>query len=43
MIEFSIRVKNWKHSHGIEVRSHDSIIIPLKIEEDRAKFFTVSL
>ena len=43
VIEFSIRSKNWKHSHGIEIRSSDSIIIPLTIEENRAKFFTVSL
>ena len=32
-----------KHSHGIETRSRDSIIIPLMIEENWAKFFTVSL
>ena len=27
----------------IEIRSHDSIIIPLMIEENRTRFFTVSL
>ena len=43
VIEFSIRLKNCKHSHGIEIRSRDSIIIPLMIEEIRAEFFTVSL
>ena len=43
MIEFSIRLKNCKHSHGIEIRSRDSIIIPLIIEENRARFRTVSL
>ena len=43
VMEFSIRLKNGKHSHGIEIRSIDSIIIPLMIEENRAKFFTVSL
>ena len=42
MIEFSIRLKNWKHSHGIEIRSRDSFLIPLMIEENRATFFTVS-
>ena len=39
VIEFSIRLKNWKHSHGIEIQRRDSIIIPLMIEENRAKFF----
>ena len=43
VIEFSIPFKNCKHSHGTEIRSRDSIIIPLMIEENRAKFFTVSL
>ena len=43
MIEFSIRLKNWKHSDGLEIRSRDSFIIPLMIEENKAKFFTVSL
>ena len=43
MIEFSIRLKNLKHFHGIEILSRDSIIIPLMIEADRARFFTVSL
>ena len=43
MIDFSIRLKNGKHSHGIEIRSSDSIIIPLMIKKDRAKFFIVSL
>ena len=43
VIEFSIRLKNQKHSHGMEIRSRDSFIIPLMIEENRAKFFTVSL
>ena len=42
VIEFSIRLKNLKHSHGIEIRSRDSFVIPLMIEENRAKFFTVS-
>ena len=41
MLEFSIRLKNGKHSHGIEIRSRDSILIPLMIEENRARFFTV--
>ena len=27
-----------KHSHRIEIRSHDSIIIPLMIAENRARF-----
>ena len=40
---FSIRLKNCKFSHGIEIRSRDSIVIPLLIEENRAKFFSVSL
>ena len=43
MIEFSIRLKNRKHSHGMEIRRRDSFIIPMMIEENRAKFFTVSL
>ena len=43
VIEFSIRLKNSKPSHGTEIRSRDSIIIPLMIEENRTKFFTVSL
>ena len=38
VIEFSIRLKNGKHSHSSEIRSRDSIIIALKIEENRAKF-----
>ena len=38
VIEFSIRLKNLKHSHGIEIRVRDSIIIPLMIEENRTKF-----
>ena len=42
VIEFSIWLKNWKHSHGTEIWSLDSIIIPLMIEENRAKFLTVS-
>ena len=42
-MEFSIRLKNLKHPHGIEIRSHGSIIISLMIEENRARFFTVSL
>ena len=29
--------------NGIEIRSRDSMIIPFTIEENRAKFFTVSL
>ena len=43
MIEFSIRLKNWKHSNGIEIRSCDSIIISLIIAEIRASYFTVSV
>ena len=43
VIEFSIRLKNWKHSHGIKIRNRDSIIIPLITEENRACFFTASL
>ena len=43
VIEFSIRLKNLCHSHGIEIRSRDSIMLPLMIEENRAKSFTVSL
>ena len=39
VVEFSIRLKNGKHSHGIEIRSRDSIIIPLMIEEKRSRFF----
>ena len=39
----NIRLKNLKHSHGIEIRSRDVIIIPLMIEENRARFFTFSL
>ena len=40
MIEFSIRLKNCKHSHGygMEIGNRDSFIIPLMIEENRAKF-----
>ena len=36
-------IEELKHSYGIEIRSRDSIIIPLMIEEKRAMFFTVSL
>ena len=43
VIKFSFRLKNLKHSHGIETRSRDSIMIPLMIEENWAMFFTVSL
>ena len=43
VIEFSIGLKNWKRSHGIEIRSRDSIVIPLMIVENSASFFTVSL
>ena len=43
VIEFSIRLKELKTPHGIEIRSRDSIIIPLMIVENRARFFTVSL
>ena len=43
MIEFSIRLKKLKNSHGMEIRSRDSFIILLMIEENRAKFITVSL
>ena len=43
VIEFSIRSKHRKHSHGTEIRSRDSTIISLMIEEIRAKFFTVLL
>ena len=42
VIECSIRLKNRKHIHGTEIRSRDSILVPLMIEENRAKFFTVS-
>ena len=42
VIEFSIRLKNRKHPHGIEIRSRDSVVIPLMIEKNGAKFFTVS-
>ena len=35
-------IEELKHSHGIEIRSRDSFLIPLMIEENRAKFFTVS-
>ena len=38
VIELSIRLKNCKRSHGIEIRGRDSIIIPFMIEENRAKF-----
>ena len=43
MIEFSIQSKNLNNSHGIEIRSRDSILIQLMIAEYRASFFTVSL
>ena len=43
VIEFSIGLKNVKHSNSIEIRSRDSIIIPFMIAEIRARFFTVSL
>ena len=43
VIEFSIRLNNGKHSHGIEIQSRDSIVIPLMIEENRANYFTFSL
>ena len=43
VIEFSIRLKNWEHSYGIEIWSRNAIIIALIIEENRAKFLTVSL
>ena len=42
VIEFFIRFENRKYSHGMEIRSLDSFIIPLMIEENRATFFTVS-
>ena len=38
VIEFSIRLKNLKHSHGIEMPSRDSIKIPLMIAESTARF-----
>ena len=41
VIEFSILRKNLKH--GIEIRSRDSIVISLTIEENRGRFFDVSL
>ena len=41
VIEFSIRLKNWKHSHGIEIRSRDSIIIPLMIAEKIESAFSL--
>ena len=41
--ELSIRLKNRKHSHGIEIRSRVSNIIQLMIAETRVSFFTVSL
>ena len=43
VIEFSIRLKSLNHSRGIEIRSRDSIIVLLKIAENKANFFTVSL
>ena len=43
VIEFSIRLKNWKDCHGMEILSRDSFLIPLMIEENRTKVFTVSL
>ena len=39
MIDFSIRLKDRKHSHWIEIRSRDSIIIPLMIAENRIWLF----
>ena len=36
------RNKSRKHSHGIEIQSCDSIIIPLMVEDNRANFFTVT-
>ena len=38
VMEFSIQLKNWKHSHGMEIRSRDSFIIPLMIEETGPSF-----
>ena len=38
VIEFSVRLKNWKCYHGIEIGSRDSIIIPLMSAENRASF-----
>ena len=31
-------IEELKHSHGAEIRSRDSIIIPIMIEENRTKF-----
>ena len=39
----SIGLKNSKHSHRIEIRSRDLIIITLMIAENRASFATASL
>ena len=36
-------IEGLKRFQGIEIRRRDSIIIPLMIEENRAKFFTASL
>ena len=44
VIEFVIRLnEGLKHSHGIEIRSRDSIVIPLIIAENRAILITVSI
>ena len=43
VIEFFIRLNNRERSHGIEIRIRDSIIIPLMIEENWARFFTALL
>ena len=34
MTDIWVRLKNLKHSHGIEIQSRNSIIIPLMIEEN---------
>ena len=36
VIEFSIRMKNRKHSYGIEIRIRGSFIIPMMIAENMA-------
>ena len=36
-------IEEFKTLPGMQIRSRDSFVIPLMIEENRAKFFTVSL
>ena len=38
VIEFSVQLKKLKHSHGIEIRSLDFIVISLMIAENKARF-----